>query len=205
MSTLKGKPIGYFEKFLALDCETTGLAYNSDDPSYDPKTGKLYQAISWGFIVADAVTLKPIETLYLEIKWDGESEWNMGAQKVHGLSKEHLEKNGLTEEEAVVQIGSLILKHWGPDVSIRTLGHNHVSFDLWFLKRLMRKYGVELKFGNRHIDMSSIGFVNWNTFTSDQLFEAVGFDGRGAHNALDDASLSLEAARRTRLIFQTAL
>ncbi len=205
MSSPKNVPRGYFEKILALDSETTGLAYNSDDPSYDPVTGKTYQSVAWGFIVADAETLKSIEELYVEIQWDGESEWNTKAEAIHGLSREHLKKNGLTAEQAVEVIGDLIIRHWGPTNSIRTLGHNVVTFDLWFLKRLFRKFDIELKFGNRHVDTSSIGFVNWKTFNSDDLFDVIGMPTRGEHNALDDARFALEAARRTRVIFQHAL
>ena len=199
MGTIKGKPRGYFEKLLAIDCETSGLKYNSDDPSED------FQSVSWGIIVADAKTLKPIEELYVEIKWDGESLWSMGAQKIHGLSKEYLEENGMTDEEAVVAIGSLIAKHFGTDNALCCLGHNVATFDVPFLKRLFRKHGIELKFGNRHVDTSSIGFVNWGVFTSDALFEEVGYEARGDHNALDDARMALEAARRTRVIFQSVL
>lgn len=199
MATIKGKPPGYFEILLAMDCETSGLNFNAVDPSEG------YQSIAWGFVVADAHTLKPIEKLYLEIKWDGKSTWSPQAEKVHGLSKEHLKENGVTSEEAAIIIGNLILKYWGPTVSIRTLGHNVATFDLWFLRRLMEENGITLNFGNRHVDTSSIGFVNWEVFTSDQLFDAVGLEERGVHNALDDALMALEAARRTRVLFQSLL
>lgn len=205
MATIKGKPRGYFEKILALDCETTGLAVNRDDPSFNPETGEEYQAVSWGLIVANAQTLEPIEKMYIEIQWNEESKWDNRAQKIHGLSKEHLKKHGFTESEAVEAIGTLIMKHWGPTVRIGLLGHNVATFDIWFLRRLFRRHGIELSFGSRHVDTSSIGFVNWNTFTSDQLFEAVGFDDRGDHNALQDAEQSLEAARITKLLFQSCI
>jgi hypothetical protein len=205
MSTIQGKPRGYFEKILAMDCETTGLAVNRDDPSFNPDTGEEYQSVSWGFIVANAQTLQPIEKMYLEIQWNGTSVWDSRAQKIHGLSKEHLQQNGFTELEAVEAIGTLIMKHWGPTVRIGTLGHNVATFDLWFLKRLFRRHGIELSFGSRHVDTSSIGFVNWNVFTSDQLFEAVGFDARGDHNALADAEMSLDAARMTKEIFNKCI
>lgn len=203
--TVAGKPRGYYEKILAMDCETTGLASNADDPSFNPQTGAEYQAISWGLIVANAQTLKPIDKMYIEIQWNGDSVWDTRAQKVHGLSKEYLKENGFTEEEAVEAIGTLIIKHWGPDGRIGTLGHNVATFDLWFLKRLFRRHDIDLRFGNRHVDTSSIGFVNWETFNSDDLFSAVGFDDRGAHNALQDAEQSLEAARRTRLLFKNCI
>lgn len=205
MATIKGKPRGYFEKFLAMDCETSGLAINSDDPSYDAHTGEEYQAVSWGLIVADSATLKPIEELYVEIQHNGDAAWDKRAEEIHGLSRSYLEENGFREDEAVEAIGSLIIKHWGPDTSIRTLGHNVATFDIWFMKRMMRRHGIELRFGNRHIDTSTIGFVNFEAYTSDELFELIGHDPRGKHNSLDDARMSLDAARQSRLIVQSAL
>lgn len=198
MGTIKGKPSGYFQKVLAVDCETSGLLFNADDPSEG------FQSIAWGLIVADAKTLKPIEELYVEIKWDGVSGWQSGAQKAHGLSKEYLEENGMTNEEAVIAMGSLISKHFA-DGKICLLGHNVVTFDIWFLKRLFRQFDIELKFGARHIDTNSVGFVNWETFNSDDLFEEIGFEARGDHNALEDARMALEAARVSRILFKKVL
>lgn len=201
---MSNTPRGYFEKVLALDCETTGLFFNTDDPSYDPTTGKTHQSLSWGFIVADAKTLKPIDKLYLEIKWNGVSEWNKKAEEVHGLSKEYLDKNGLTEEQAVEQIGNLIIQHW-PSNKICLLGHNVVSFDMWFFKRLMRSQGIELPFGNRHIDTFALGQCTLGTFNSDDLFAECGLPVRTTHNALEDIEYTLESARRIKMIFQSAL
>lgn len=212
MSTIKGKPKGYFQYILAADCETTGLCFNSDNPAYNPKTGERHQAVSWGFIVADAHTLKPIEDLYLEIKWnddsldarEADSTFGRKAESIHGLSLEHLENNGVDEQDAVIEIGELILKYWG-DQNIRMLGHNVATFDLHFLRTMFRRYDIELKFGSRHVDTSSVGFVCFETYNSDQLFEECGFEQRKDHNALVDAKYALEAARITRLIFQSVL
>ncbi len=204
MATVKGKPPGYVELILAMDCETSGLAYGSDDPSIEAD-GREYQCVSWGMIVANADTLEPIEELYVEIKWNGEAEWSMGAQNVHGLTLEYLEENGVDEEEAVAMIANLIVKYWGPDNAIMTLGHNVVSFDLRFLKRMMRRHGIELRFGNRHVDTSTVGFVNYQVYTSDQLFGLMGYDQRADHNALDDVKMSLDSARQTRLAFKACL
>lgn len=193
------KPRGYFEKVLAIDVETSGMAFaqDSDDPSYNPKTGDTYQIVSIGLVVANAKTLKPIEELYVELKWDGESKWDRAAEKVHGLSVQHLEENGLDREEAVAEIGNLIINHWGPDVPICLLGHNVATFDLWFFKRLMRSEGIELRFGNRYIDTNSIGVSTFGTFNSDDLFAAIGYPERdpSKHNALDDAKMALATAR----------
>lgn len=207
MSTTKGKPRGHFDFLLAIDCETTGLTFGSDNADEG------HQAVSWGIVVADAATLKPVEELYVEIKWNAQSKaarkkdptFGKRAEEIHHLTYDYLEKNGIDEEDAVAKIGELILKYWGPEVSIRTLGHNVHLFDLFFLRSMFRRHGIELKFGNRHYDTNSIGFANFGTFTSDELFEKVGFEARGAHNALDDAKMALESARRIRVIFQSAI
>ena len=199
-------PTGYFKYILAMDCETTGLKFNSDDPSDG------HQALSWGLIVADAHTLKPVEELYVEIKWNAESlarrkqdpTFGIKAESIHGLTFNYLEEHGVTEEEAVIQMVSLIMKYFGTK-NIRTLGHNVATFDIWFMKRLTRAFEIPLKFGSRNVDTSTIGFVAFETYTSDQLFDMLGFDKRKAHNALDDAKMSLAAARQLRVIVQAAL
>lgn len=199
------KPKGYFDFVLAMDSETTGIALGSDDPSYNAKTGETYQAISWGFVVADAHTFKEIECLYVEIKWDGVSKWSMDAQKVHGISLEHLEEHGLDPEDAVVLIAELILKYWGPTSPVTILGHNAATFDLPFLKRLLRSQGLEIKFSYRHIDSFSTGFVVFETFDSNQLFEMAGLPIRNEHNALEDARHALQSMKVIRQLANECL
>lgn len=213
MATIKGKPRGSFDYLLAIDCETTGLCLNHHTPVFNEKTGERHQAISWGVIVADAATLKPVERLYVEVKWNKaskaqrkeDSSFGTKAEQIHGLDFKYLEKNGIPEEEAVVKIGNLIVKYWGPTVSVRTLGHNVHLFDLPFLRDLFERHDVPLSFGNRHYDTNSIGFATFGTFNSDDLFDAVGFEKRAEHNALTDAEQALEATRIIRTIFKSAL
>jgi DNA polymerase III epsilon subunit-like protein len=183
---------GQSQYLLALDCETSGLAFNSLDPSHDPTTGETYQAVSMGLIVVDSTTLQAVEDLYVEIEWDGKSDWTASAEKVHGLTKEYLRDNGITGEEAVMAIGELILKYWEPKQVISLIGHNVATFDRYFIHRLMSEHGLHLKFGNRHIDTHTIGFTVFGTNSSDELFTLLGVD-RGAHNALEDAYASLTA------------
>lgn len=200
-------PRGYFEKVLAIDVETSGMFYDnqSDDPSHNAATGEDYQIVSIGLIVADVATFKPVEKLYLEIKWDGESLWSKKAEAVHGLSVDYLEENGVDQEEAVVEIANLIIKYWGPDVPLCLLGHNVATFDLKFLKRLFKKYGLEVRFGNRYIDTMSIGVATFGTFNSDDLFASAGFPERdpAKHNALDDAMMALQSARMVKELWQS--
>jgi len=197
-------PKGYFEKILAVDCETTGLNWENDNPSIG------HQAVSWGIIVADAHTLKAVEELYVEIKWNAESReakkndptFSVSAAAIHGLTFDYLEKNGITEEEAVTQIANLIIKYWGPTSQVKLLGHNVHLFDLPFLRAMFRRHSIEIPIGSRHYDSNSAGFVTVGAYTSDGLFETMGFDTRGSHNALEDARMALESCRRIKVLWE---
>lgn len=197
------KPRGYFEYVLAVDVETSGMAFGVDDPSHNPATGETFQIVSIGLVVADVKTFTPIEELYLELKWDGKSTWSPQAQAVHGLTLEHLEEHGVTEEEAVEEIGNFIVKYWGLDSVICLLGHNVATFDKLFLQRLLRSQGLNFKFGNRVVDTNSIAQAAFGTFNSDDAFAAVGLGDRdpAKHNALDDAHCALTLAASVRGLF----
>lgn len=213
MATVKGKPKGYFKYMLAMDCETTGLCFSVDHPTYNPITLEQHQSISWGLVVIDSETLEQVDELYIEIKWNDISKaqrkkdktFGTFAEKIHGLTFKHLEKHGVTEEEAVIKIWDMVGKYWGPTSSIVTLGHNVHLFDLDFFKDLFRRNGINLKFGNRHVDTNSIGWAAFETFTSDQLFELMGFEARGEHNALDDIKMTIASAKAVRDIVQNAI
>lgn len=201
------QPRGYFKYTLAADCETTGIAIGCDDPSYNPNTGEKYQAVSWGLIVVETSTLKEVDALYVEIQHDKQYTWNTGAERVHGMSREYLRDNGVPMEEAVLQIGELILNHWGPDSPVCLLGHNIMTFDLPFLRSTMRTQGIEIRFANRHVDTNSIGFACLETYNSDDLFEQIGLPVRdpNKHNALVDAKNALEVVRSVRTIYNHIL
>lgn len=201
---MNSKPRGYMTRLLIIDGETSGLVNNSDDPSYNIHTGEYCQTVSWGMIVVNADTFEKIDELYLEIKWDGKSIWDKKAEAIHGLSKEYLEKHGMTRLEAVEQIGNLILDHWGPSSPVHIGGHNP-SFDLCFLKRDLRSEGLEVKFGHKQVDTNSIGLVVYGTYNSDDLFEMVGMAPRQDHNALDDARSALRVMQQTRKLADVCL
>ena len=217
MTTPKNKPRGYFQYILAVDCETTGLCFknydNKEDPVHNPTTGERHQAVSWGIMVIRADTFKPVEKLYVEIKWNENSikqreqnpSFGKKAEEVHGLTRKYLEENGVSEEDAVVMIGELILKYFGPENPIKLLGHNVHLFDLAFLRDMFYRHGVVLHFGNRHYDTNSSAFMTFGTWNSDDLFTQIGYDTRKNHNSLEDIEMTVEAARVIRLIFQNAL
>jgi len=206
------KPDGWCQFILAMDCETTGLCFKSDDPTQ--KGNEKHQAVSWGFVVADSHTLKPVDELYVEIMWNDDSilqrhkdpKFGRKAEEIHKLTFDHLEEHGKEEPYALKEILELIQKYWGVNNSIRCLGHNVATFDLWFLKSLIRRHNIpDLKFSNRQIDTSSGGFINFEAYTSDQLFEECGMTARDTHDALVDAKMALNSARVMRQIFQMGL
>jgi len=205
-----GKPRGYFRYLLAADCETTGLCFknydNDENVVFNETTGERHQAISWGIMIVDADTLEPVEELYLEVKWNDESKrqkernsaFGDGAAKIHGLTRAHLEEHGVTEEEAVMQIGALITKYFGVDNAIKFLGHNSHLFDIAFMRDLFKRHGINLKFGSRHFDTNSISFATVGAWNSDDMFNTIGYQPRGEHNALDDVKMTLEFLKVVR-------
>jgi len=195
---------GYFKYLMAFDFETSGLIQGGDHNNPVRNNKESYQIVSGGFVIADSETLKPIDELYVEIKWNGVSKWNKRAEQIHGLSLEYLEEHGMTEEEAVLAIGNFFFKYFG-DRTLNLLGHNIASFDIPFLRDLFGRFDIPLKISHRVNDTNALGFIAFNSFTSDGLFDLLGMEKRDKHNALDDAKMSLEAARMVRLIFQQAI
>lgn len=189
------------KKLLAIDCETSGMSF--DQEANDITKG--FQSVSWGIIVADVETLRPIETLYVEIKWNGVDLWTNGAEKVHGLSREYLEENGLTEEEAAGCIADIIARHFDIEESIVCLGHNVARFDIPFLKKLLWKFGYEFKFAHRSVDTCGMGIVLLDAYDSQQLFNTLHIKRGDVHNALEDIEATLKAARIIRKLFRDCM
>jgi hypothetical protein len=195
---------------LAIDWETSGAAWGGDST-------KEYQGLSFGAIVFNAHTFDPIEKLYLEIKFDeSKYKWSDGAEKIHGMSREYLAANGVTQEDAAMALAELILKHFGPDSKVLFLGHNP-EFDRRFTNQLLNQIGVEFSVENTgqfdsrievfHVvlDTSALGFITMGLYKSDLLFEKMGFEARGDHNALQDAEQTLQTCQIVRQIFASQI
>lgn len=197
-------PKGYYNRILAYDAETSGIFF-AEDPARDAvDPSKRYQAVSWGLLILDG-DFNQLDEMYIEIQWDGKSLWDKKAEAVHQLSKEYLQQNGTPFEEAYAEILNFIFK-WFGNTPIVTLGHNSISFDKKFMTSDVRELGIELRWGNRHLDSNTLGYTLFNTFTSDQLFDALGQSDRGEnHNALDDIKRTVEAFRVSRAIAKQVL
>ena len=199
-----------FDFGLCLDWETSGATWGGD-------SSIKYQGISFGAIVFNMKTFEPVEKLHLYVKFDeSKYEWTEGAQKIHGLTREFLDENGVTQEDAAMQLAELILKYWGPDTKVVFLGHNP-EFDRRFTNQLLNTIGIEFsvektgKFESRievfHVvlDTSALGYIAFGLYKSDLLFEKIGFPDRGDHNALTDAEQTLETCRVVRELVKMSL
>ena len=176
---------------LAIDWETSGYSL----PSYAAN----HQGISFGAVVFDLATLAPIDELYCEIKFDSKYKWEDEAEKIHGLSRAYLEKNGITQEDAALQLGTMVLKYFG-DGKVMILGHR-VWFDEAFTDQLMSVVDLEIKYDPIRLDSAAISVLLLEIQRSDDIFDVLGLPSRGEHNALEDVIFTLEALKRLKEIF----
>ena len=186
-------------KGLLIDWETSGSNFGGDS-SID------YQGITFGAVVFDTTTFEEVDSLYRELHFDDTKyKWTDGAEKIHGMSREHLAAHGVPREEALADLMELILRHWAPGSKILVAGHN-VSFDNDFTFQLFRDHGLDdsLKFHHVVVDTSGIGFVTIGEYKSDAVFKILGgLDERGSHNALEDARATLAVLRTVRQVFNS--
>ena len=185
------------DRILVLDCETSGINWESAHSHCNPNVALGYQSVAWGMVITDPAHYKPIDELYVEIKWNGKSKWDMSAEKVHKLSKEHLEEHGLSEEDALYDIIEFIMKHIDIKKPIYCMGHNVMAFDIPFFRDLLCRHNIKgLKFGHRHFDSFALSMGTVQELDSESLFNRLGLPERKTHNALEDTKYTLEVYRR---------
>ncbi len=189
------------QKALVIDWETTGANFGGDS-SID------YQGISFGAIIADTQTWEEIESIHVMLHFDDTKyKWTEGAEKIHGMSREFLQQNGVSREEGLALLLQLLLKHFAPGSKILLVGHN-AEFDRSFMYQLFKDNGLENALNLHHVmvDTSGIGFVLIGEYKSDVVFELLGqIEKRKEHNALDDARACLSSLRTAKNIFTAGL
>ncbi len=195
---------------LAIDWETSGATWGGD-------SSKEYQGLSFGAIVFNASDFSPVEELYRVIKFKPDRyKWSPEAEAIHGMSVDFLERTGISQEDAAVDLAELILKYWGPDSKVMLLGHN-TEFDRRFTNQLLNSIEIEFSVEKEtqlsswvqvhHVvlDTSSLGFITLGLYKSDLLFEKIGFEARGDHNALDDVRMTLQTAAAIKQLVELGL
>lgn len=184
---------------LVLDWETTGSTFGGD-------SSVEYQGIAFGAVVANTSTWEEVDSLYRELHFDETKyKWTEGAEKIHGLSREHLLEHGVSRETALADLLELLLKYWAPGQKVMLIGHN-CSFDADFTHQLFHDFGVHIQIHHVMPDSSALAFVLTGEYKSDVVFEILGgIDKRACHNALDDARACLTCLRNAKQIFSMGL
>jgi DNA polymerase III epsilon subunit-like protein len=191
---------------LCIDWETTGADFGED-------SSVNYQGIAFGAIVFDIVTCEPVDELYRELHFDGTKyKWTDTAEKIHGLSREHLLANGVSREEGLADLIEMMIKYWPPGFfaakgeeptsKIMLAGHNK-GFDMDFTNQLFDDNNMAIEFNHVGMDSTMIAFAVSGLYKSDDVFmKFAGVDKRSLHNALEDAHAALTVLRTIRQIFQ---
>jgi DNA polymerase III epsilon subunit-like protein len=212
--TTPGKPLpSSLPQFgLCIDWETTGAKFGGD-------SSRDHQGIQFGAVIFRTDTFDEVEALSCKVKFNADKYvWTEGAEKIHGLSRAHLEEHGVTQEEAAEKLLELLVKYFpGQGTKVLVMGHN-VDFDVSFTNQLLQSVGVTFteKYAEAttdivvplhhvRLDTSSLGLITLGIFKSDKLFEAIGFEKRGDHDALQDARMTLQTAQAIRLLTQAGL
>lgn len=180
---------------VAIDWETSGYTV--------PKYSAQHQGIAVAVVIFDIDTFAIVDSVYLEIKFNPKYQWDMGAEKIHGLTREYLAANGITQEEAAVIVAELIMKYNGTEKLI-ILGHRP-NFDIDFTDQLMESVNFELKYDPVKIDSAAFATVFLGVNRSDEMFDMMGLPPRKEHNALEDIIYTLDTIRMMKELFMRGL
>lgn len=186
-----------------LDWETSGADFNL---SYEEQS-KIYQGVQLGLVVANTETFEEVDSMKVNIKFDPKFKWEDAAEKIHGLSREFLEQNGMPRDEAAVEVIEFLVRHFNKDIfylegekkemnSHRLCfgGHN-LEFDISHFKALLAHVGFCVDDHHVKLNTTVIGFTAVGLYRSNDLFPLFGAEERGDHDALEDARQSLAVAR----------
>lgn len=181
-------------EIIGIDVETTGFDYSED-------ITKNHQIVSIGLLALTS-DFRVIDKFYREIKWNGTSHWSPQAEKIHGLTKDYLENNGISEEDAVADILEFLINNL-EDINkpILFLGHNVRNFDIPFFKKLTSKFDVNLKIAHRAVDSFTLGYTLFGTNDSNELFSLFGYERTTNHNALEDVLITANICRKIKKLW----
>ena len=170
------------EALVSVDVEAAG-------PS--PSVGSL---LSIGACLVD----DPAADFYVELKPIADHEWDDHAESVHHLSREQLMRDGLEPAAAMAQFAS-----WIDEVCVGRqpvfVGFN-APFDWMFVADYLWRYLGRNPFGISALDLKSYVLArddipDWQSTRRAVVDEALGFDAKLTHHALDDAKDQARLAR----------
>lgn len=184
---------------LLCDVETTGSTFGSYEETFSK-----YQAVGFGAIVATSDTFEEVASLDFLVKYDASKyEWSEQAEKIHGLTRERLATEGLSNEDAALALGEFILKHFG--VGKVMFANHNPWFDIEALKQLLAPFGVMPDIHHVVLDTSSLGFVAMGKYRSNDVFSFFNGERPAVHDALGDARMALGVLKGIREICNSVL
>lgn len=149
----------------------------------------------------------PSRTMYLECRMRPGAEYDPEAGLVHGLSKEYLEQQPLSEQQLVMQFLA-----WAGQSPVRVIMGMCPWKDLEFLSKACERYKFDWVFGHRAIDLHSVAIAhhfangvdlpmkdNIIKLGLDPIAQYCGIPPRNRnepHNALSDAKITAECFSR---------
>lgn len=199
---------------LWLDWETSGADFNK---SYTEQA-QIYQGVQLGLVIADNETFEEVAATKITIKHDPAFKWEDAAQNIHGLSREYLEENGCTREEAAMAVIEFLLEHFNQDILFLIengpvdrnthrvcFGGHNLEFDIAHLQALLAAVGFRIDEHHVKINTTVIGFHATGLYKSDDLFTLFGAEKRGQHDALEDTRQALAVARGIKALVVAGL
>jgi ribonuclease T len=154
--------------------------------------------ISLGACVAG----RPEQTFYAEFRLVFPDKWEDSAERIHGLSRDYLRRNGEEPARALRAFW-----RWVQSVSLADLPvfcAKPVGFDFGHVSWYLNHFGLPDPFGGRTLDTRDLyrkvmGLEKHESVTVDQMLRDFPTTLTHTHNALDDA-LELEAVMRQMLV-----
>jgi len=171
------------ETFISIDIEASG-------PS--PSTGSL---VALGAcLVSD-----PEVGFYREIRPLGGVPWDLGAERIHRLTRAHLAAHGLTPSEAMADLARW-LEEVSPGARPIFVGFN-AAFDWMFVAEYCHRFLGRNPFGISALDLKSLYMgrhrvARWDATGFSEVTRVHPTRRQPTHQALDDARAQAEIAQQ---------
>ena len=176
-----------FQRILVLDWETSGLPSETNLPRYDCGP----QGIELGAVVVDSEKWTVLSDFSSRVRFLSGMHWSETAERIHGISQ--TEASSAPSPQAVFGMFDSFLEEWfDRDIPILIAGQNP-AFDRWFTHQLFWLAGFKTtfpwRFHSRMLDTFSLGYLQWDATTGNDLYQRVCGVQRQRHSAHQDACL----------------
>jgi hypothetical protein len=149
----------------------------------------------------------PKKSFYVELRPDPTKQWGHKEERVHRLSRAHLEENGIDRLEGVRQFALWVratAEATAPESSPLFVGFN-TPFDWMWLTMAFAEAGVKNPFGMSAMDLKSVYYtlhggenLTWKKTVKRFVRQVYPTDLVADHHALADAIEQAELARDLR-------